>query len=369
MLCPDGHHISNKEIEKRLDFILSHLEEPTFFPRTIMTKKLGYQRLVYSKERALEHFIDSDFIDCRINAYPYLTEYKDVPRYKPDFLFIDLDRKNFKTKKSFELSLYNTLKNIKEKLNGYPTVLFTGGGYHIYQPVDIPTALENITEFKEFDKPSEQFLRFAKDFLSNNKADKQNNPSFRSCLLRIPGSINSKYNNRVKIVKKWIGIRAPITKDMLIEFRRYLIQKKIDFEKKQRQKILANKNRNNNNNSNSSNYIPWIEQLLLQNPIEDHRKLVIDIILAPYLINIKKLSFEESYHIIKDWLDKCNDIKKLDNYRNFEYRISCALKTANKKQIPPMSYNTLKENYEDLYSMLLSKSTNETSKNRYTRGE
>ena len=63
-----------KEIEIGLDFILSHLEEPTIFPRTIMTKKLGYQRIVYSKESALEHFIESDFIDCRINAFPSLKE-------------------------------------------------------------------------------------------------------------------------------------------------------------------------------------------------------------------------------------------------------------------------------------------------------
>ena len=103
----DDHHIddvnNNKKkeiVEDGLDFILSHLENPIIFPRTIMTKKLGYQRIVYSKERAIEHFIESDFIDCRINAYPNLTEYKDVPRYKPDFLFIDLDRKSFKTKKT-----------------------------------------------------------------------------------------------------------------------------------------------------------------------------------------------------------------------------------------------------------------------------
>ena len=67
--------IKNKnEIEIGLDFILSHLEEPTIFPRTIMTKKLGYQRTVYSKEKALEYFIESDFIDCRINAFPSLKE-------------------------------------------------------------------------------------------------------------------------------------------------------------------------------------------------------------------------------------------------------------------------------------------------------
>src|SRR5215218_6113265 len=122
---------NKKEIEIGLDFILSHLEEPTIFPRTIMTKKLGYQRRVYSKERALEHFIDSDFIDCRINAFPSL---KEGTTWIPELLFIDLDRNDFKTEKGFELALYTTLKNIKEKLVGnndsaQPTVLFTGGGY------------------------------------------------------------------------------------------------------------------------------------------------------------------------------------------------------------------------------------------------
>lgn len=186
---------NNKEIiESGIDFILSHFEEP-IFPRKISTfRSNNKQFLVRSRQEIIDSFIDSNFVDCRINAYPYLTDYKGIPRYKPNFLFIDLDKNNFKTNRSFELALYNTLKNIKEKLEGSPTVLETGGGYHIYKSVDIPTALENITEFNQFDKPSEQFLRFAKDYLSNSKADKNNNPSFKSSLLRIPGSINSKYN-------------------------------------------------------------------------------------------------------------------------------------------------------------------------------
>ena len=80
-------------------------------------------------------------------------------------------------------------------------------------------------------------MRFAKDYLSNCKADKQNNPSFKSCLLRIPGSINSKYDTKVKIIQKWNGIRPHITREFIEEFRTYLLQKKID-EAKQRQKIL-----------------------------------------------------------------------------------------------------------------------------------
>jgi hypothetical protein len=344
---------NHKEVKIGLDFILSHLEKPIRFPRTIMTKKIGYQRIVNSKERALVHFIESDFIDCRINAYPNLTEYKDVPRYEPGFLFIDLDRKGFKTQKSFELSLYNTLKNIKEKLNGYPTVLFTGGGYHIYQPVDIPTALENITEFQDFERPSEQFLRFAKDYLSNNKADKQNNPSFKSCLLRIPGSINSKYNKPVKIIKKWNRIRDPITRDFLEEFRTYLIQKKID-QNIRRQKIFNERIKNIKDDTNK--YYTWIEHLL-QTPIEDFRKLVIDLILSPYLINVRKLSYQESHIIIRNWLDKCNEFKKLDNDRNFEHRINYALKNSTNKQIRPMSQYKIKgdSKYSQLYTLLRKK--------------
>ena len=50
---------------------------------------------------------------------------------------------------------------------------------------------------------------------------------------------------------------------------------------------------------------------LLQTPIADHRKHTIDLVLAPFLIVIKHLTFEESYIIIKDWIVKCNSIEML----------------------------------------------------------
>ena len=43
-----------------------------------MTKKLEYQKEVFSKEEALQYFEESDFVDCRINAFPSYTEYKGV---------------------------------------------------------------------------------------------------------------------------------------------------------------------------------------------------------------------------------------------------------------------------------------------------
>ena len=38
-------------------------------------------------------------------------------------------------------------------------------------------------------EPSEQFLRISENLFTNNKKDLQHNPSLKSCLLRIPGTI------------------------------------------------------------------------------------------------------------------------------------------------------------------------------------
>ena len=53
-------------------------------------------------------FAESNFINCRINAYPSVTDYKGVPRYKPNFLFIDLDKKKIILKVIIALNLHYT---------------------------------------------------------------------------------------------------------------------------------------------------------------------------------------------------------------------------------------------------------------------
>ena len=73
----------------------------------------------------------SSFVDCRINAFPSYTEYHGIQRYPPDLIFIDIDRSNFKDDKNFENAISKTKKNIKEKLNGHPTINWSGNGYHI----------------------------------------------------------------------------------------------------------------------------------------------------------------------------------------------------------------------------------------------
>ena len=47
--------------------------------------------------------------------------------------------------------------------------------------------------------------------------------------------------------------------------------------------------------------IKWIEKLL-QTPIDDYRKNAVALILAPYLVNIKKLSYDDAFSIITEWL-------------------------------------------------------------------
>jgi hypothetical protein len=103
-----------------------------------MTKQLGYQVEVFNKEEALEYFKSSNHEDCRINAYPSFTEYHGINRTPISFLMVDLDLKDFADEKKNELlerALKKTLGKIKESIAGSPTLLWTGNGYHICQPV------------------------------------------------------------------------------------------------------------------------------------------------------------------------------------------------------------------------------------------
>ena len=79
---------SNSIFTEGFQFILDHFNQERLFPRTIMTKKLKYQKEVFSKEEARRLFEESNFIDCRINAYPVL---EDGVLQAPNIIFIDLD--------------------------------------------------------------------------------------------------------------------------------------------------------------------------------------------------------------------------------------------------------------------------------------
>jgi hypothetical protein len=192
---------------------------------------------------------------------------------------IDIDLKDFASKDKLDLALNRVLKKIESKMRGHPTVLWTGNGYHIYQPVT-GFILEEEEVFAKIIDPNgkdltTKIMQFAEEFLINKKGDRQHRPSINSCLVRIPGTINSKCAQLVKIIQRWNGQR-PAIQYLLRDFRRRLI----DEQMKQR---LLDSKRARTPTANPKT-ISWIEKLL-QTPIDDYRKFVVWRILSPYLIN------------------------------------------------------------------------------------
>jgi hypothetical protein len=342
---------SNKRIIDGAEIILNHFLEP-IFPRTISTRNSnGKQFMVFSRDQIINAYQESNFIDCRVNAYPSYVEYKGIQRFPPNFIFADLDQSLFRSKKSLNRALSTSLRTIRSELGGNPTVLWTGNGYHIYQPMEAQI-LEDLVQFDQFQKPSLSFLRFAENYLTNSKSDPSHNPSFKSCMIRIPGSLNSKYpqgKDEVKIIQTWDGNRPSINL-LLVNFHATLVNEKIS-ELNDKKSI----NRRFRTPTNGNNSIPWIETLF-HTPLEDYRKNAIALILAPYLINIKRLSYEASFQMINAWLKGCNELRALGF--GISGKINYSLSIAIRKNQLPMKFSTLKAKNQALYTILKCKMRN-----------
>ena len=80
---------------------------------------------------------------------------------------------------------------------------------------------------------------------------------------------------------------------------------------------------------NATAKIWWIEKLL-QIPISDYRKFTVWRILAPYLINIRKYTDEEAFNPIRDWLNRCNELRRLqfNGVYLIKYNINSAKRNA-----------------------------------------
>ncbi len=338
-----------------LEYILSHfIHQMQLWPRTISTKTTeGRQVIVYSKEEALARFKQANYMDCRISAYPYwrpsiTSDFVGIKNtIAPDFIMIDLDLCNFDlSHKALRHALRHTLRKIKEILQLHsPTVIWSGNGYHIYISINTPV-LENIKELSDIEQISTKFIRFAEWYLSNGKSDSAHNTtvSLNNCLLRITGSINSKNNAQVKLVSEFNN-KAPLPNINLLigSFYAYIR----DQQSKEQSLILHNGSYNNNSNNNKC--IHWIEKLL-QTPLADHRKECIWRILAPYLINVKKLSYEESFAILIDWLDKCSKVHRL--FFNPRSKIKQDLTDAIKTRYYPIGLTKLYSTDKELYNFL-----------------
>ena len=350
-------------------FILTHFEgRQSLFPRKMSTYlSQGRQFTVYNEDQIISECIKANFMDCRLNAYPVLS-YDDmvVGIQAPNLIFIDIDLPNLEYEQSLaELNriLFKTLKLIKHKLGGCnPTVLWTGNGYHIYIVLDT-RPLELITDlFKLSSQPSKEFLKFVEIIFTHGNADPKHNHSFNSYLLRIPHTFNSKCINKsedpeVKIIQRFDPHNLPqINTYIMCEFRLYLADLDVKNKKaltKREQKIELYSNCNNcqfTTTYNIPNSYQWVETLL-QTPIPDHRKFSIDLVLAPYLLNIKCISSDQAFSIVRDWIIRCNDLRNLQpSLSNFlDYRVKLAIARSAQSHIPPIRKETMKKNYAEWY--------------------
>jgi DNA polymerase family B/Primase X len=249
-------------------------------------------------------------------------------------------------------------KNIAYLLHdGKPFVLWSGHGYHIVISVNCKEALEHFREFTHYiDEPSKEFLQFSERHLSFNKADPANNPSFKSCLLRVPYTFNSKcigerVDAEVKIIQTLDSSKPlPNIDNLLIEFHTFLVDQKLKAEIKQ-------ENRSKRHSRFSpipiTNTIPYVERLL-EMSLKDYRKSSISLILAPYFVNVKKVSDTDSFNKIKQWVLKCNDVRKLEP--SLEYLdgiIHKAIGRARETGIKPVKFEeTLQYKNTELYNLL-----------------
>ena len=204
--------------------------------------------------------------------------------------------------------------------------------------------MENLSEFNEFipflrNDLTTEFIRFAAKYFTNSKGDPKHNPSIYSCLIRIPGTVNSKNEEKVNIIQKWNGGEA-MANSIVLPFLDHLIQVKIE-EEEMRKRAFKTKCLKDNRK------IVWIEKLL-QTPIPDHRYYCLWHILIPYLKNIRALSEDEIISILTEWLDTSDKLNKV-RWR-YPQRIEYQLK--NDKGYPPISLENLKNENFDLYKLL-----------------
>lgn len=291
-------------------------------------------------------------------------------KHTPDHLFIDLDRASFDSDEKLESALQTTLINIKENIRGYPeknvNVIWSGNGYHVHVPLQWKTAIDNMPEFANFQNQdlATRFLRWAERELIEGMADQHHNPSIKSCLFRVPGTVNSKAKNAgldplVKVVQEsnWkLSRHLPdfnfkineVNNDFLMKFHSHLVQEVIDdkVEKlERRHKISTGLLKNVSS-------IDWIDRLL-QTGVEDNRKNLLFWVLAPYLITVRGLDYKKAYSILDSWLENCDQVKKLEPDRTaFRYRLRYCLDTTEDQERKPIKYETFKQYYPNVYKTL-----------------
>ena len=332
--------IDQTEIIDGINSILSMFKVigQKLFPRNIMTADFTGFFPVGDEIQMMNAFEQAKFRDCRISAYPPVSsETLQIPNIS--LLDFDYDKKLIAKygKLHANFVLMNQVNVILKKLQHEFNirnfmVLHTGHGRHVMIPFIFDTPFDKLKELSPYLKfihksrknpgnnISEEFLVFCKSYLSNNLADKENRPGFSNMLLRVPGTLNTKMTygtiEKVKIEHSWnyedvdsiptFGDLFPDT-DLFLEFIRHLgmaaaTQLDEDEARKKPYRIRS---------PLKSSKITWIETLH-ETTLSDCRKRVIWLILTRYAINVRRMSHQEAFIWIRQWVRKCDQARKFD---------------------------------------------------------
>ncbi len=114
----------------------------TNFQERITTLRSKDPVYINNEEEIFQHFLESDFKECKINGYPcFEKEDEDDDKLSPTLLFIDIDLSLCYVckypKRKLDYILNQTLNKIEKETHGIPTVIWSGYSYHICLPVRI----------------------------------------------------------------------------------------------------------------------------------------------------------------------------------------------------------------------------------------
>jgi hypothetical protein len=296
----------DQKVLAAIHFILAHFQQPqeTLFPRTIMTAATPGQVVVNSVEEIFARFKAANYKDCRINAFPKYTSYGNINRQPANFIFIDFDLSSFGYDfRRIDTAVRNTLKKIAEVFGPEitPTILWTGGGYHLYLPLSgniVPEQHQVFAEFADWWKTHEfkdltsVFMGFAEDFLTDGKSDKGHTPTIKSCLLRVPFTINAKYDDEfseVKIIQSAYNedgsnkadVSVAAVQYILKNFRHFLFDHQTQYRLDQLRQSVKKYNDNGGPGGNSGQYQQQIQQQQQQvqqqqQEVQQQQQVIID---------------------------------------------------------------------------------------------
>ncbi len=92
----------------------------------------------------------------------------------------------------------------------------------------------------------------------------------------------------------------------------------------------------------------WIEKLI-NTPISDARHRSVNLIFAPYFVNIKNFDEQKAFEIISQYIEKCKQLESNTKINNTYILYQC--KYAKSKNLKPLSFEKAKELLEGILNL------------------